>query len=61
VATWITSRTTCFWDSCRKDWWLVAWTVMLLSVMSNGTFCTITIVRKKGGDALPGMRKAYFR
>jgi hypothetical protein len=40
---------------------LVAWTVLLLSVMSNGTFCTTTIVRKKGGDALPGMRRTYFR
>jgi hypothetical protein len=28
VATWITSCTKCFWDSCRKDWWLVAWKVM---------------------------------
>ena len=34
---------------------------MLLSVMSNGTLCTTTIVRKKGGDALPGMRWVYFR
>jgi hypothetical protein len=28
---------------------------MLLRVMSNGTFCTTTIVRKKRGNALPGM------
>jgi hypothetical protein len=33
---------------------------MLLSIMSKGTFCTTTIVRKKGGDALLGMRRTYF-
>jgi hypothetical protein len=31
------------------------------SIISNGTFYTTTIVRKKCGDALPGMRRAYFR
>jgi hypothetical protein len=34
---------------------------MLLSLMSSGTFCTTTIVRKKRRDALPGMRRTCFR
>jgi hypothetical protein len=29
--------------------------------MRNDTFCTTTIVRKKRGNALPGMRRTYFR
>jgi len=34
---------------------------MLLPVMRNGAFCTTTIVRKKRENALPGMRRTYFR
>jgi hypothetical protein len=33
----------------------------LLPVMSNGTFCITTLVRKKCGNAFPGIRKTYFR
>jgi hypothetical protein len=34
---------------------------ILLPVMHNGTFCTTTMVRKKRGNALQGMRRSYFR
>ena len=34
---------------------------MLFPVMRNGTYCTTTMVRKKHRNALPGIRRKYFR
>ena len=40
----------------------VTWLPVALLVMRSDTFCTTTtLVRKKCGNALPGMRRTYFR
>jgi hypothetical protein len=62
----------CLWPfdikSARRPAMILLWYVchcwslpVTLSVMRNDTFYTTTIVRKKRGNALPGMRKTYFR